>query len=100
MAGAILGLLTGGVLGIAGQKYHEHEREQYEEKQFNSKAMHDALEQHPDAWMNPGVQKAYKKLHGEESFNVAKPLFDALAAQHQRQQQQAQQFMQSILGGG
>src|SRR5229473_8425467 len=103
MAGALLGLVTGGALGFAGNKYREKLQREEQARQFTAQTLMQGIQNNPKEWANPETQKQFKKHFGEESYNALKTHFDMALGQAQRDEQayhaQVGQLIMGMAGG-
>ncbi len=101
MAGALLGLVSGGALAFAGGKYREKLQREEQSRQFTAQTLMQGLENNPKEWANPETQKQFKKHFGEESYNALKTHFDMALGKAQRDEQAFHaQVGQLIMGMG
>lgn len=96
MAGALIGLVSGGLLGEAGRSYQEKQKQKDAVTQLEVKSYFDHLEKNPGDWDNPELQKGLKKVVGQEAFDKLSPHFAVNSASYKRQQQQMQEHAQAI----
>ncbi len=103
MAGALLGLVSGGALAFAGGKYREKLQREEQSRQFTAQTLMQGLQNNPKEWANPETQKQFKKHFGEESYNALKTHFDMALGQAQRDEQayhaQVGQLIMGMAGG-